>query len=47
MAFDPLSGSQDAQARPLWQRLGWMVLIWIVSVTVLGAVAYALRLWLA
>ena len=46
MAFDPLSGSDEAQDRPLWQRLGWMLLIWLASVMVLGAVAYGLRLWL-
>ena len=46
MAFDPLSGSDEAQEKPLWQRLGWMLLIWLASVMVLGAVAYGLRLWL-
>ena len=46
MGFDPLSGSDEAQDKPLWQRLGWMLLIWLASVTVLGAVAYGLRLWL-
>lgn len=45
MRFDPLAGAEEAARRPLWQRLGWMAAIWIVSVLVLGAVAYILRLW--
>ena len=36
----------DPDARPLWQRLGWMALLWLASVAVLGAVAWAIRLWL-
>ncbi|GGD39528.1 DUF2474 domain-containing protein [Croceicoccus pelagius] len=34
-------------AKPLWQRLGWLALIWAGSVAALGAVAYVLRLWIA
>ena len=40
------SGVQDP-ASPLWKRLGWMALIWLASVSVLGAVAYAIRWWLS
>ncbi len=46
MAFDPLEGAEDARGKPLWQRAAWMAAIWLGSVAVLGAVAYALRLWL-
>ena len=35
-----------AQVRPLWKRLAWMAAIWAMSVAVVGAVAYGLRLWL-
>jgi hypothetical protein len=37
----------EADRKPLWQRLGWLVLIWGASVAVLGAVAWLLRLWIA
>jgi hypothetical protein len=29
-----------------WKRLGWLVLIWAASVTVIGVVAGVLRWWL-
>ncbi|NQD94768.1 DUF2474 domain-containing protein [Pseudomonas sp. CrR25] len=34
------------EKKPLWQRLGWLVLIWAVSVLALGAVAGVLRLFM-
>ena len=37
----------EADSQPLWKRLAWMVAIWLASVTLLGAVAYVLRLWVA
>lgn len=31
---------------PLWKRLGWMVAIWLGSVTALVIVASVIRFWL-
>ncbi len=31
---------------PLWQRIGWFIAIWLMSVAALGAVAYGIRLFL-
>jgi hypothetical protein len=47
MRLAPLDGGEDAESKPLWQRLGWMAAIWLASVAALGAVAYVLRLWLS
>jgi len=32
--------------KPLWQRLGWLALIWAGSVLAPGAVSYLLRLFM-
>ena len=34
------------EAAPLWQRLAWMVAIWVLSVASLAVVATAIRFWL-
>jgi hypothetical protein len=34
----------DADNKPLWQRVGWLLLIWCASVAALALVAYLLRL---
>jgi hypothetical protein len=36
----------EPQDRPLWQRLGWMLAIWLASITLLGLVASVIRFWL-
>lgn len=35
------------EKKPLWQRLGWLVLIWAASVAALGVAAYAMRLFMS
>lgn len=44
-----LGDSDDADrgdARPLGERLGWMAALWLISVGVVGVVAYAIRWWI-
>ncbi|MFI7855920.1 DUF2474 domain-containing protein [Pseudomonas promysalinigenes] len=35
------------EKKPLWQRLGWLVLIWALSVAALGLAAWVMRLFMA
>jgi hypothetical protein len=34
----------DAQQNTWWQKIGWLVLIWLASVATLACAAYAMRL---
>jgi hypothetical protein len=47
MAITKVRVMNDAEEKkPMWQRLGWLVLIWAGSVLALGAVSYLLRLFM-
>ncbi|AYG46679.1 DUF2474 domain-containing protein [Pseudomonas sp. Leaf58] len=35
------------EKKPLWQRLGWLLLIWAMSVAALGVAAWVMRLFMA
>ena len=35
------------EKKPLWQRLGWLLLIWALSVSALAVVAYGMRLFMS
>ncbi|MFB4394349.1 DUF2474 domain-containing protein [Pseudomonas sp. NPDC089554] len=35
------------EKKPLLQRLGWLVLIWLLSVAALGAAAWVMRMFMA
>jgi hypothetical protein len=37
----------DATPGPWWKRVAWFVGLWAASVTVIGVVAWFLRLWIA
>jgi Protein of unknown function (DUF2474) len=39
--------TETEEKKPLWQRLGWLVLIWACSVATLGVVAWLLRLFMS
>ncbi|MBM3107378.1 MAG: DUF2474 domain-containing protein [Pseudomonas sp.] len=44
-----MAGKQtfEDEKKPLWQRLGWLVVIWAGSVTALGIVAWLMRMFMA
>lgn len=46
MGFEPRVDPATEEP-PLAKRVFWMVAIWLMSVGVLGTLAYLLRLWLA
>lgn len=46
MLAPPDQSPDDPQQAPWWKRLAWMVAIWALSVTFLGAVAMVIRYWL-
>ncbi|MBA1191179.1 DUF2474 domain-containing protein [Pseudomonas entomophila] len=37
----------ERETSPLWQRLGWLALIWTLSVAALGVAAYGMRLFMS
>ncbi|PPK35552.1 DUF2474 domain-containing protein [Pseudomonas laurylsulfatiphila] len=37
---------EEAEKKPLWQRLGWLALIWVGSVGALFIVASLMRLFM-
>ncbi|WP_433768896.1 DUF2474 domain-containing protein [Pseudomonas putida] len=37
---------QEAEKKPLWQRLGWLALIWVGSVGALFIVASLMRMFM-
>ncbi|MBK4990841.1 MULTISPECIES: DUF2474 domain-containing protein [Pseudomonas] len=43
-----MTSNQGAeQKKPLWQRLGWLLLIWAMSVAALGVAAWVMRLFMS
>lgn len=38
------AGGAGQAPGPLWKSIGWLVLIWTLSVAALGLVAYAIRI---
>ncbi|HKS12687.1 MAG TPA: DUF2474 domain-containing protein [Pseudomonas sp.] len=42
-----MTGKDEIEQKPLWQRLGWLVLIWCASVATLGVFAWLMRMFMA
>ncbi|MBZ6379520.1 DUF2474 domain-containing protein [Pacificimonas flava] len=36
----------SGEKRPLWKRVGWLVGLYMASITILGLVALAIKFWL-
>lgn len=47
MAKHSLEQLREVEKKPLWQRLGWLAIIWTSSVLALLVVASVLRLFMA
>ncbi|MDY7561956.1 DUF2474 domain-containing protein [Pseudomonas sp. 10B1] len=43
---ESVHGLDPALKKPMWQRIGWLIVIYIGSVTALGIVAYGMRLFM-
>jgi hypothetical protein len=43
---DSVHEQDPALKKPVWQRVGWLVLIYVGSVSALGIVAYGMRLFM-
>ena len=43
---DYLNDVQECEKKPLWQRIGWLVLIWTASVASLAVFAMLIRLFM-
>ncbi|MFP3516899.1 DUF2474 domain-containing protein [Pseudomonas sp. SIMBA_077] len=43
---DYLNDVQACEKKPLWQRIGWMLLIWTASVASLGLFAMLIRMFM-
>lgn len=41
-----IEDEEGADPGPWWKRLAWFVGLWLASVSLIGAVAYFLRLWI-
>lgn len=41
-----MESGQPPPEGPLWQRLAWLAVIWAASVSVLGAMAFVIRMWI-
>ena len=37
---------RDAVSAPRWQKVGWFIALWLMSVAGLGVVAYGIRLFI-
>ena len=43
---DFLHDVQECEKKPLWQRIGWLLVIWTASVASLGVFAWLIRLFM-